>query len=109
MTTHKQMNSWECNKVARAFLKYQHSAAYCSGLAIISKHKILAQHFYVFNKEIRGCFSAAVVDGEYLARKGVGFVRISPKDNINIDLYVTHTSANQMGQNIRCWQLISIY
>ena len=102
MTTHAQMNSWECNRAMRLFLMSKHSAAYCSGLAIISKHKILAQHFFKFHKDIRGCAWSMLWDGEYIARKGVGFVRISPKDNINIDLYVTHTSSNHNGQNIRC-------
>ena len=35
-----------------------------------------------------------VSDGEWLARKGVGRIRIFPANDISIDVFVTHTAAD---------------
>ena len=34
------------------------------------------------------------IDGEWLARKGVGRVRIEPVKNLTVDIFVTHTAAD---------------
>ncbi len=34
------------------------------------------------------------IDGEWMARKGVGRVRIKPSGNITVDVFVTHTAAD---------------
>ena len=36
----------------------------------------------------------SLTDGEWLARKGVGRVRIIPAYNVSIDVFVTHTAAD---------------
>ncbi len=46
-----------------------------------------------------GDMSEALVDGEVLARKGVGRVRVSLLNGgITVDLLVTHTAADPSGQ-----------
>jgi len=62
----------------------------CSGLAIVSKYPIVETEFQVFS--VHG--DLWYFDGEYEARKGVGRVRIEPQPNITVDVYVSHTAAN---------------
>ena len=48
-----------------------------------------------------GCKTS--LDGEYIAAKGVGMVRISPDNETNIDVFVTHTAANHDPYNKCDW------
>jgi len=60
----------------------------CSGLAIASRFPFTQTSFTIYNKH------GPIADGEKLARKGFGRVRIAPKENVTIDVFVTHTCAN---------------
>lgn len=64
----------------------------CSGLAIVSKYEFKEVEFNSFT--YHGDPLKAWVDGEWLARKGVGRVRIEPVHNVTIDIFVTHTAAD---------------
>ena len=70
----------------------------CSGLAIVSKYPFLKVEFQKFNE--LGCRAGVTPgfpywpDGEIIAGKGFGMVRISPDNETNIDVFVTHTAAN---------------
>ena len=61
----------------------------CSGLAIISRFPFLSIEFNGYH--CRG----GVLDGEGFVRKGVGRVRLNPIGNISVDVFVTHTIAEQ--------------
>jgi len=79
----------------------------CSGLAIVSKHKFTQIEFFPYTDH--GDFWWK--DGEYFARKvnkekiscfltsrrgkiqGVGRVRVEPHPNVTVDVFVTHTCA----------------
>lgn len=60
----------------------------CSGLAIASRFPFIESSFTVYNEH------GPMADGEKLARKGFGRVRIAPKENLTIDVFVTHTCAS---------------
>jgi len=61
----------------------------CSGLAIVSKHKFTQIEFFPYTDHGDAFWN----DGEYLARKGVGRVRVEPHPNVTVDVFVTHTCA----------------
>ena len=82
MTTFQQLN--ECDGYSNGIG--------CSGLAIISKYPFLKVEFHKFHE--RGCLQTALWDGERIFGKGFGIVRISPDDETNIDVFVTHTAAD---------------
>jgi len=60
----------------------------CSGLAIISRHPIKEAEFTMYT------WKGTIWDGEDLAGKGVGRVRIEPMANTTVDVFVTHTIAD---------------
>jgi len=60
----------------------------CSGLAIISRYPFKEIEFNMYT------YRGSIWDGEGLAGKGVGRVRIQPVPNLNVDLFVTHTIAD---------------
>lgn len=64
----------------------------CSGLAIATKFPIQEIRFdsYTYHGDV---FKAAI-DGEWLARKGIGRVQIVPMEGVVVDVYVTHTAAD---------------
>jgi len=62
----------------------------CSGLAIVSRFPFIETEFMGYSDHGDAWWG----DGEYLARKGVGRVRISPVDGTLVDVYVTHTCAS---------------
>lgn len=62
----------------------------CSGLAIVSRHNLTQVEFFPYSDHGDAFWG----DGEYLARKGVGRVRVEPHPNITVDLFVTHTCAS---------------
>lgn len=62
---------------------------FCSGLAIVSKYPFIETEFNSFS--VHGNFWE--FDGEYMAKKGVGRVRIEPQPNITVDIFITHTAA----------------
>jgi len=64
----------------------------CSGLAVISRYNFTEVEFNTFTDHGDG--AKAFVDGEVLAKKGVGRVRINPVTNLSIDIFVTHTAAD---------------
>ena len=64
----------------------------CSGLAIISKFPFHEVEFNSYTEH--GNFWKATIDGEWFARKGVGRVRIHPRDDVTMDVFVTHTCAD---------------
>ena len=68
------------------------SPAGCSGLAIISRYTFKEVEFkpFAYHGDIENIF----IDGEVLAKKGAGRVRIQPFSNITIDMFVTHTAAD---------------
>lgn len=66
----------------------------CSGLAIVSKYPILETEFFLYN--VCGNPSKIFIDGECLASKGVGRIRLGDIGNMTgvaLDVYVTHTVA----------------
>lgn len=65
---------------------------FCSGLAIISKFPLLEKEFNSYT--YHGDPLKMTVDGEWLARKGVGRVRIEPMEGVKVDVFVTHTAAD---------------
>merc|ERR1712088_163182 len=71
----------------------------CSGLAIISRFPILEKNFTQFTHQ--GPFSHMFSDGEYFSGKGVGRVAISPKEGIEVDVFVTHTISEDGNYEIR--------
>lgn len=64
----------------------------CSGLAVISKYNFTEVEFNSYT--YHGDGKKAFIDGEVLAKKGVGRVRIEPSTNLTIDIFVTHTAAD---------------
>jgi len=62
----------------------------CSGLAIVSRHKLTQIEFFPYTDHGDLIWG----DGEYFARKGVGRVRIEPHNNVTVDVFVTHTCAS---------------
>ena len=66
--------------------------SFCSGLAIVSKYNFTEIEFNSFTWH--GDPAKMTIDGEWLARKGVGRVRIQPVKDFNVDLFVTHTAAD---------------
>jgi len=69
----------------------------CSGLAIISKYPLLEIKFHGFSDHGDAWWG----DGEYLARKGVGHVRIEPLEGYIVDVFVTHTCASDYNHYYR--------
>ena len=63
----------------------------CSGLAIISRYPFIEKSFTVFHDHGS---SSHFWDGEALARKGVGRVRIEPAPGHLVDVFWTHTAAS---------------
>jgi len=64
----------------------------CSGLSIISRFPLLEVEFNSYTEH--GDWKKATIDGEWFARKGVGRVRIEPKEGVTMDVFVTHTAAD---------------
>jgi len=62
----------------------------CSGLAIVSRFPIIETEFMGYSDH----GDAWWADGEYLARKGVGRIRVEPVNGTLVDFYVTHTCAS---------------
>jgi len=60
----------------------------CSGLAIISAYPLKEVEFNQYT------WKGTIWDGEALAGKGIGRVRIEPKFNTTVDVFVTHTIAD---------------
>jgi len=60
----------------------------CSGLAIVSKFPFIERSFHGYSVKGR------ITDGEVLASKGVGKVRIEPFPGHIVDVFVTHTCAS---------------
>ena len=60
----------------------------CSGLAIISTYPMKEVEFHQFT------LKGTIWDGEALQGKGVGRVRIEPRPNTTVDVFVTHTIAD---------------
>jgi len=65
---------------------------FCSGLAVVSKYPIKEVEFNSYTWH--GDPVKALIDGEWLARKGVGRVRIEPSPGLKVDVFVTHTAAD---------------
>ena len=65
---------------------------FCSGLAVVSKYPIKEVEFNSYTWH--GDPLKALIDGEWLARKGVGRVRIEPSPGLKVDVFVTHTAAD---------------
>jgi endonuclease/exonuclease/phosphatase family metal-dependent hydrolase len=66
--------------------------AFCSGLAVISKFPFNETEFDSYTYHGNALNSAK--DGEWLARKGVGRVRVYPTSDVSVDVFVTHTAAD---------------
>ena len=56
---------------------------FCSGMAIVSKHKIKDVQFHVFTNH-----GDALWDYEYFLRRGVGRVRLEPQPGTTVDLLI---------------------
>ena len=56
---------------------------------MLCRFPILEKNFTQFTAQ--GPFSHMFSDGEYFSGKGVGRVAISPKEGIEVDVFVTHT------------------
>jgi len=62
----------------------------CSGLAIVSRFPFIEVEFLGYSDHGDAWWG----DGEYLARKGVGRVRVEPVNGTLVDVFVTHTCAS---------------
>jgi len=60
----------------------------CSGLAIISRYPFTQKEFNEYT------YKGSIWDGEVFAGKGVGRVRIQPRPEVSVDIFVTHTIAD---------------
>ena len=60
----------------------------CSGLAIVSRYPFQEVEFNMYT------YRGSIWDGEGLAGKGVGRVRIEPMPNLTVDIFITHTIAD---------------
>lgn len=69
----------------------------CSGLAVVSRHNFTQVEFFPYTDHGDAFWD----DGEYLARKGVGRVRIEPHPNVTVDVFVTHTCASDYNHYYR--------
>eukprot|EP00095_Tigriopus_kingsejongensis_P002255 maker-scaffold478_size161223-snap-gene-0.27 protein:Tk02255 transcript:maker-scaffold478_size161223-snap-gene-0.27-mRNA-1 annotation:"neutral sphingomyelinase" len=65
---------------------------FCSGLTIVSKYPFLEKEFNSYT--YHGDPLKSWIDAEWLARKGVGRVRIEPLPGMVVDVFVTHTAAD---------------
>jgi hypothetical protein len=65
---------------------------FCSGLSIASRFPFEEKEFNSYT--YHGDPLKAAIDGEWLARKGVGRVRIRPQENVTVDVFITHTAAD---------------
>jgi len=71
----------------------------CSGLAVVSKFPIVEANFTKFTQQ--GSFGSMFSDGEYFAGKGVGRVMVSPRENLHVDVLVTHTISEEANSQTR--------
>lgn len=62
---------------------------FCSGLAVVSKTPIIAVEFTSF--DVHGDL---LWDYEYFLRRGVGRVRIEPKPDVTVDVFITSLASN---------------
>jgi len=84
MTDYSEMTNGKCDgKVAPDG---------CSGLALVSKLPFIEKSFTAYDDT--GDIMKAFSDGEYLAHKGVGGVRIEPAPGHIVDVFWTHTCAS---------------
>lgn len=84
MTDYSEMTNGKCDgKVAPDG---------CSGLALVSKFPFIEKSFTAYDDT--GDIMKAFSDGEYLAHKGVGRVRIEPAPGHIVDVFWTHTCAS---------------
>lgn len=73
----------------------------CSGLAIVSRLNLTEIEFWPYSDH----GNLFWLDGEYFARKGVGRVRVEPHPNVTVDVFVTHTCANDYNYYYRQRQI----
>ena len=59
---------------------------------MVSRHNFTDIEFNSFT--YHGDGTKVLIDGEVLAKKGVGRVRIMPVSNLSVDIFVTHTAAD---------------
>lgn len=83
----------------------------CSGLAVVSRFPFIEQSFTVY--DVHGNCNPFVhlFDGECVARKGVGRVRIEPSPGHIVDVFLTHTCAsdyNSWYRQTQAKQLVNI-
>ncbi len=84
VTGFRQLSLWDCDgRVAPTS---------CSGLTIASRYPLEEIDFHSYN--YHGDITKAWIDGEYLAKKGVGRVRVRVLNNVTVDIFVTHTAAD---------------
>ena len=84
MTTFRDFNFFKC------FGRITPLA--CSGLAIISRFPLIEVEFNRFHH--RGNWRTVLTDGEILAVKGLGRVRIEPQKDVFVDAIVSHMAAD---------------
>jgi len=70
----------------------------CSGLALVSKYPFIEKSFVGYDDT--GSIEH-ITDGEYLAHKGFGKVRIEPKPGYIVDVFWTHTCASDYNDYYR--------
>eukprot|EP00088_Acartia_fossae_P053948 TRINITY_DN6163_c1_g1_i5.p1 TRINITY_DN6163_c1_g1~~TRINITY_DN6163_c1_g1_i5.p1 ORF type:complete len:383 (+),score=56.24 TRINITY_DN6163_c1_g1_i5:67-1215(+) len=92
MTSYDSMTQRECPYLPLDFLCCDGSAtpSGCSGLAVVSRYPMKEVQFTIYNDH------GPMAGGEKMARKGFGRVRVSPSENITVDLFVTHTCASDL-------------
>jgi len=83
MTDYDEMTNGKCDGVV--------APDGCSGLALVSKYPFIERSFVGYDDT--GSIEH-ITDGEYLARKGFGKVRIEPKQGYIVDVFWTHTCAS---------------
>lgn len=74
----------------------------CSGLTVVSRYPILEADFTVYHEH------GPYAGGESLARKGFGRVRIEPQENLTVDVFLTHTCANDENNWCRDAQILQL-
>lgn len=91
MTSYNELSSGSCEGTL--------TPLWCSGLAVVSRYPMEEIEFTQYTQQ--GSFVKALTDGEKFSGKGVGRVRIRPKEGVTVDIMVTHTIAEDGNAAIR--------
>ena len=89
----KDYHITEFRDLALATCDGRAAPTFCSGLTVISRFPFVEKEFNSYTDH--GKAGEMFIDGEYLARKGVGRVRLHPPGSeATVDVFITHTIAD---------------